>query len=305
MCNGFRPNPRLGVVIVNYNGAGYIERCLFSLQESASASPLVVVDNGSTDGSPEAIAAHFPGITLIRRENDGFAGGVNAGLNRCLDHGCDAAVLLNPDTVVQPDTIEAFIRAMRRHPDAILSPAIFYLSNPDLSDSYAGRMQWWRGRMKSAFLGRSAGELPRSDVLIETASFCAVLIPANVFRRVGPLDDRYFLYFEDADYLERAHAAGCQLWYVPDVRVLHSEGKATGGATSPLALYYYVRNRHLLVRKFRRDRPVYMVFTIFAALDALRRPLATLVRGRPSLALAALRGSIDGFMSRTGRAAEY
>jgi hypothetical protein len=293
----------IAVVIVNYNGRRYVSRCLESLRRSTRRpAHIVVVDNASSDGSPDEITARFPEVTLIRNPaNTGFSGGVNIGLRHCADVGAPAALLLNPDTEVAADALEQLLTAMERHPGAVLSPFIGALDEPSRSGSYVGAVVWWRGRMEARYLDRRDSAWQLADEQVTTASGCALLIPGIALGRIGLFDERYFLYFEDADFLERAKVAGVQLWYIPAARILHSEGSATGGSASPLALYYYVRNRHLFVRKFRRGSAVYGCFLIYALFDASARAGLWLARGRVDLARAVVRAAIHGWLGVTGR----
>jgi hypothetical protein len=298
-------NPPLpiAVVIVNYNGRSYIGRCLESLRRSTRRPTIVVViDNASSDGSPDEIGTRFPEVTLIRNPiNGGFSGGVNIGLRHCLAMGVPAVLLLNPDTEVAADALEQLWQAMERHPGAVLSPFIGALDEPTRSGSYVGTIVWWRGRMGARYLNTLDSGGPAADEQVVTASGCALLIPGTVLGRVGFFDERYFLFFEDADFLERASAAGVELWYTPAARILHREGSATGGSGSPLAIYYYVRNRHLFVRKFRHGSAVYICFLMYAMLDASARAGLWLARGRREMATAVVQAAIHGWLGITGQ----
>jgi GT2 family glycosyltransferase len=292
---------KVGVVIVNYNGGSYIGDCLRSLRTSTHAPfAIVCVDNDSTDGSAELVASQFPEVTLIRaRRNTGFTGGVNLGTQHCLAAGHDAILLLNPDAVVEADAIEQLVAAAARHPNAILAPAVRRFDRPDESCAHAGTIWWWCGRVGM----RKGGEIPdpTGERRLETADGCCLLVPAAVFQRAGLLDDAYFLYFEDADFLERATSARYEVWQVPSSLVRHRESSATGGRRSPIAMYYFIRNRHYFVRKHRRGRPVYYVFLAYSSLDVIARAGHCMLTGRSSLARAILRGALDGWLLRMGK----
>lgn len=293
---------RVGIIIVNYNGGEDILRCLESVEASTvPPAGTVVVDNASTDGSPDEISRRFPGVVLIRSGlNRGFAGGVNAGIRWCMAEGLDAALLLNPDAVLERSALEQLVAGANRHPGAILAPAICYRDRPDVVDSYVGDIVWWRGRMAAPLLGRPFSGDAATERRFATASGCALLLPRTVVERLGELSQEYFLYFEDADYFERATQAGFELWYVPSAVVLHREGASTGGPGSPLATYYYIRNRHVFVRKFRGRRPVYAAFLAYAAMDVALRALRSLTAGNVPLTKAIVRGAVDGWRGNVG-----
>ena len=293
---------RVGVVIVNYNGAQYVGECLQSLRaQSRPPDGVVVVDNASVDGSPDLIASQFPEAALIRSAtNLGFAGGVNAGIRWCEAHGCDAVLVLNPDTVVEGDALELLVAAAERHPRACVTPLVVRAESPDVVASYAGTLVWWRGRVAPHYLGQSARDQPRGDVRIDFANGACVLLPLAIVKEVGLLDESFFLYFEDVDYFERLGRAGFESWYVPAARVRHHESRATGGRASPVGLYYYIRNRHRFVRKFKRGTPSYMLFLAYETADAARRTAMLAASGSFRLAAAVIRGTLHGWSGRVG-----
>jgi GT2 family glycosyltransferase len=294
---------KLGVVIVNFNGRAYIADCLESVRRSDyRPSLIIVVDNGSTDDSAELVGRVFPEITVVRNVNSGFAGGVNVGIRRAVAAGCGAVVLVNPDATLEADALGAFVAAIERHPDSLLTPAIAFASAPAVSDSYAGTISWVLGRMTAPFLARDLRELPSTDTEVQTASFCCIAIPKSVWEAIGPLPEEYFLYFEDADYIARARRDGFALWYVPAALVLHRESSATGGRHSPAALYYYVRNRHIFVRRWQKNGAMYLAFMVVSTVDVLARTARFIALGRPALATAVLRGALHGWAGRTGPA---
>jgi len=293
---------KLAVIVVNYNGRPYIGDCLRALASSRYRPETVVcVDQASSDGSAEFVAAEFPEVTLLRsHSNTGFTGGVNLAAERCLATQHDAVVLLNPDTVVDPDSLGRLVSAARRHPKSILAAAVRLFDPPHVSGTYAGAMRWWCGRVAVPPAVRSSSD-STADQRVTTASGCCLFIPAEAFRDVGLLDESYFLYFEDADFLERATSRGYEVWYVPSAVVLHKESSATGGRQSPLAIYYFIRNRHYFVRKHRRHTVVYAVFLTYALADVAARFVRYIVTGRPALAAAVMRGAVDGWLRRVGR----
>jgi hypothetical protein len=293
---------RLGIIVVNYNGRAYVGDCLRALRASRRRPDTIVcVDQASNDGSADFIAKEFPEVTLLRSStNTGFTGGVNLGAEYCLAQQHEAVVLLNPDTVVDPDFLGRLVSAAGRHPKSILAPAIRLFNPPHASGTYAGTVRWWCGKVAVPARIQSIDDAG-ADQRITTASGCCLFIPAQALRDIGLLDESYFLYFEDADFLERAASSGYEVWYVPSAVVLHKESSATGGRQSPLAMYYFIRNRHYFVRKHRRHTPVYGVFLVYALADVTARLLTHITTASPSLAAAVLRGAIDGWRGRQGR----
>ncbi len=226
----------LSVLIVNWNTKDALADCLRALPEATASVPseAIVVDNGSSDGSPEMVRAQFPWVRLIEnRENVGFVRATNqaiaASRGACL-------LLLNSDAIAPPASLARMVSFMRRHPDAgAVAPK---LVNPDGSfqASYA-RFPTLVSEGLSAFgLNRrlwgayhpspppQPSEAPRP---VDWAPGACLLLRRSVIEAVGPLDEEFWMYSEDADLCYRIHRAGWKVYYLPDVEIVH-----LGGASS-------------------------------------------------------------------------
>jgi GT2 family glycosyltransferase len=241
---------RAAVVVVNWNGREDTLACLASLQ-SIDYAPLdvLVVDNGSTDGSVPAIRAAFPRVGLIETgRNLGFAGGNNAGIEAALAAGADFVLLLNNDTVVSPGLLRELIVVARSAPDiAAVSPKIYYQAEPKRV-WYAGS-RWVSRRATFEHIGQDTVDSGEAEdgqpVETEYACGCAMLLPAAALRRVGLLDDALFLLYEETDWCFRARRAGLRCLFAPRARLWHKVSASFGGRRSPLYTYFDVRNRLL------------------------------------------------------------
>ena len=293
--------PRLGVAIVNFNGREYLPACLASVLASVPPPDLVVVvDNASVDGSAEEIASAFPEVDLVGNAvNTGFTGGSNTGIRRCLEAGMDVVVLLNPDTVVEPGALAALAEGAARHPRSLVGPRLLMFDDPSVVNTYGTRISWWRGRIAGALEGADSSP---ADRRVGVLSGCCLLLTRDVVDEVGLLAEGYFLYFEDADLAARAAARGFELWVVPASRVLHRESRATGGPASPLANYFFTRNRHRFVTKFKRGRPAWFAFLAYSTADALQRAARAALAGERRKAAAVFAGLWDGWRGREGPA---
>ena len=237
-----------------YNGRELTLDCLASLSELRWHGGLttIVVDNGSRDGTAEAVRERFPGVTLIRSEHNlGFAEGNNLGLRRALDLGCDYALLLNNDTVVDPDMMSELVRAAESRPDAgALCPLVYFADPPDLV-WYAGAAFDPARGYGDPHVGYRVRDVGQFSEVVEVgrAVGAAMLVPRAVMERVGLLDGGLFLLVEDVDWSLRMRAAGYRLYLVPGAKVWHRVSAASGGEHSPTLAYYGVRNRLEICRR--------------------------------------------------------
>jgi len=261
----------LWIVIVNYRTADLVIDCLRSLVPQMAVlggGRVVITDNASGDGSAEKIAAAIAasgwtacaGVLPLPR-NGGFAYGNNAGIRVALEAGppADYVMLLNPDTVVRPGALRALVDFMEAHPAAGIAGSL--IENPDGgADRSAHRAPSPLGELDGAArLGVLSRLLHRhvvSPPLRDEAHACdwvsgaAMVVRRQVLEQIGSLDEGYFLYFEEVDFCCRARDAGWQVWYVPQARVLHLEGAATGirAVAKRRPAYWYDSRRRFFVK---------------------------------------------------------
>ncbi len=238
--------PLVGVVVLTWNGCQDTVACLRSLAVATGASlRVIVVDNGSADGTADVVRREFPDAELVRSEqNLGFAGGNNLGIERALELGVDFVLVLNNDTEVEPGAVAALVDEARHTPDAgALCAKLLYADPPDRI--------WFAGAdfdPRRGYNGRQRGygdaDGPAFAAVAETDRACgaAMLVPRSVLERVGAFDPDLFLYSEDTEWSLRARAAGYRLLVVPAARIRHRVSVAAGGESSPTTLYYGLRN---------------------------------------------------------------
>jgi len=244
--------PRMMVLILNWNGLADTLACLESVRRLVDylAYEVVVVDNGSSDGSPAIIRQRFPEVMVIENEeNLGYAGGNNVGLRYALAQGADYALLLNNDTEVAPDFLSRLVKAANADPIVgAAGPTILYYDSPTVIWSAGGAIDWRRGQTRMMELdekdvGHSRAE-PRE---VDFVSGCALLVRREVLKQVGLLDERFFLYYEEVEWCVRARQAGFRIVHVPEARIWHRISPQAQ-ADSPLVHYYMTRNRLLFLR---------------------------------------------------------
>jgi GT2 family glycosyltransferase len=242
-------SPRVCAVVLNWNGREDTLACLESLhRDPHEPLDVVVVDNGSSDGSREAVAARFPDVRWIQNPaNLGIAHGFNQGIDAASALRADYVFFLNNDATVELGCLRSLVAAAEAMPEAgILAPLI--LETPGRN----GRPPavWYAGGSFSLFLGvpehQGRGLPPPADDArteapraVTFATGCALLVRRALFESVGRFDERFFAYAEDADLALRARAARFRIVYVPWARVRHQVGatiRRTSGEASRLRL---------------------------------------------------------------------
>ncbi len=236
------------IVVLNWNGRADTLSCLVSLRAIATANTkILVVDNGSTDGSVAAIRAAFPEIELIETgRNLGYAGGNNVGIERAISDGADYVLVLNNDTTCAPDLIDRLLEAAARHPRAgMFCPRILYLQDPQRV--WFDNARWNSGKLNFGFPGkdRLESELAAADHETDFACGAALFVRAEVIRQIGAFDARYFLVWEEADWCYRARKNGWASMVVSSAKIWHSVGASFGSEASPLRTYFSSRNQLL------------------------------------------------------------
>jgi GT2 family glycosyltransferase len=242
------PLPRISVIIPNYNGAVYLERCLASLEvQTCPPHEIIVVDNGSRDGSGEVALKASPHVILIRqKENLGFAGAVNAGLSAA---GGEWIAVLNNDTEVSPSWLAEWAAAIERHPECAFFACRIFEHNHGKRIFSAGDCFLRAGIGYRRGQELESREEFEKECDIFSASGCAALYRSSILRETGGYDERFFAYLEDVDLGLRLKASGAAGIYVPAAHVYHHGGGTSGGEFSPLAVRLRTRNSILLLLK--------------------------------------------------------
>lgn len=240
------------IIIVNYNGWKDTIECIHSLRRIYSDTiNLVIVDNKSVDTSVSHIEKELDDHTKLLKsdENRGFSAGNNIGIRYALSQNAKYILLLNNDTLVEEDFITPLVQFASRHSDCgIISPRIYYNRDKDLI--------WYDGGTFHYHTCRA--EHYRINTKISTAkginesnfvSGCCMLIPAEVIKKVGLMDEDFFLYVEDTEYCLRVMKMGYKLFWDASHCIYHKVSVSTG-KISGLSQYYEIRNRRLLAKKY-------------------------------------------------------
>lgn len=279
---------KITLVTVNYNTEEDTLNLLKSL-DSVKIGPLnfdiIIVDNGSSKAFvlPKNSADN---ITLIRSEiNTGFSGGYNMGIKEALKNGASYVLAVNNDTIVDSDMIKELLKVLDSDPKiGMVVPKIYFAKGHEFhKDRYKkeelGKVFWYAGgntdwaNIKSIHRGVDEVDTGQYDQIQETdfATGCCIMLKREVLEKVGLFDDKYFLYYEDADLNERIKKAGYKIYYVPSAVLIHVNAASSGGPGNTLHDYFITRNQMLFGMKYAPFR---------SKVALIRQSLNLLLNGR-------------------------
>ncbi|MCP2500547.1 MAG: glycosyltransferase family 2 protein [Deltaproteobacteria bacterium] len=239
---GSSGRPFISVIVLNWNGRHLLAECLQSvlLQQDGSIE-IIVVDNGSTDGSVDFIRKVYGDLLRMLEldSNMGWAGGNNRGIEMAIG---EYLLLLNNDACLEAGFIESLRKGIKRHSGAgMFTPKILDYYDRTLLDN-AGHVIYGDGTARGRGRLRKDGEEFGREEEVLCPSGAAGVYHRDVFVEVGPIDERYFAYGEDTELGLRARRAGFTCYYLPDAVVYHKYS-ASGGAYTPRKVYWVERNR--------------------------------------------------------------
>ncbi len=225
-------SPVICMVVLNWNGAGETIACLESLAPLLSHEcRVLVVDNGSTDGSPEKIRQRFPAVEQLRLpKNIGYAAGNNAGFRRVLEMQAEFVIFLNNDTVVDAGFCAPLIETLRCQPSVgIAVPKIFYWDHPDILWYAGGIVNVATGLI--CHVGLRQKDAPKYSCPRSTgyATGCCFAMRCRDFAEVGGFDENFAMYAEDVDLSLRVRALGKRIEYVPSSKIWHKVSASFAG----------------------------------------------------------------------------
>lgn len=297
--------PIVAVVIVNWNTQRLLDPCLEAIAgQTMRADLVIVVDNGSTDGSVAHLRNAWPSVEVIELgRNLGVAAGNNAGIGRALAGGADLVLLLNTDATMRPDAIQQLRSALETGGPEVwaATPKIVYRSDPGTIWSAGGEMIWWRGLSRDRGTGHpDRGQFDRSD-LVAYANTCCLLLRAEAFARAGLMDEAYFMYFDDSDFCGRLVRAGGRIAYAPSAVVLHDVQASSKGAGQPVnhfMMYYTTRNRVRFIQRNVPGAPMRVLAHLFTITSRFVRMAQALRKGDRQTSSVIWRAIIDGYVRR-------
>lgn len=255
--------PRICILVLNWNGADDTIECLTSLKNlTYQNAEIVVIDNGSTDESVLRIREKYKGTKIIEIEqNLYFGGGNNAGLAWAQENNFDYVVFLNNDTTVEPDFIEPLLSGFAFTSNVgMVAPVMCYSANPDLIWYGGGVVNLWTGQIEHRNIRKQIDTLQTTSQVTEYISGCCLMMPTSLATDLGGFDLSFQMYGEDVDLSLRTRAAGHDLVFVPGSKIYHKVSASVGGE---FAVNKLKRKFGGLLRIFATHAKWYQWFTIF------------------------------------------
>lgn len=256
--------PYIGIVTVLYNSESVLEAFFDSLNsQTYKEFILIIVDNKSPDQSLAAskklaLSCNFKTIIIENGQNDGVAKGNNIGIREALDNQCDYILLSNNDVTLEPNTISALLDGLQRNKCTMAVPKIYYFGT-NLIWAAGGFIQRWSGLV----LHHGDRQLDSGQFDLERevtySATCFMLISKSVFEKVGLMDELYFVYWDDVDFVYRARGIGEHLWYIPSSVVHHKDSTSTV-AMSNFSVRYLARNAvYFALKQYKIGYALYVI----------------------------------------------
>lgn len=260
-------NALVSVLIVNYNGKKWLKGCLDGLlKQSYKSIEIILVDNGSKDGSIELVKKEYPKVRLVEsKDNLGFAGGNNLAYQYAKG---EVILLLNNDTVIEKDFIQNFIKGFAEIPKAGILQSKIVLMHPENTVDTCGSYL-----TNSTFLyhygnGKRA-DLPQynNPFRVFTVKGAAMLIKRELIRKIGLFDNDFWCYYEETDFCHRAWLLGYQSWYWPYASVLHGAGGTSLRFPNEFIQFHNFKNKLLSMLKNLEGMNLFGFIPLFILLN--------------------------------------
>lgn len=296
--------PSVAIIIINWNGADDTIECLESIKKiDYPKHKIFLVDNGSSDDSVLKLRAlPNPNFKLIETgKNLGFSGGNNVGIQKALKEGVDYILLLNNDTMVKSDFLTELVRVGDSDKSiGIVGPKIYYSSEPTRIWFNGGDFTWLGGgrHLQHDEIDSDPGEAMPSETEFMTG--CALLIKSRVAKEIGPMEERFFLYYEDTEWSLRARKAGYKVMRAPLAKIYHKVSRSSEKIGNSVIHYYHIRNA-LLLSWIHAPKIVLMGIYIWSGTHYLKQILKIAIGYKPEVSKMIMRGIEDFWKNKFGK----
>ena len=253
-------NKKLAIIIVNWNQFNLTHDCIISLKNCDYGNfKIILVDNASEDKPGIELSNKFPDIVFIQnKKNLGFTGANNIGIEYAINHDFKFIMLLNNDTEVEKNFISPLINKLSNNSKlGAVQPLITYWHNRNIIWNFGGTINKFSGQVKTLNKGKKIDQINLKDET-EWISGCCFVIKSELIKKIGKLDNSYFVYFEDVDWSLRINQAGYKLELEPKSLIYHHEGaswknkkKSREGTISAFTHYLNIRNHIYFTLKFK------------------------------------------------------
>jgi len=253
-------------IVVNWNLKKELGECLNSLRNTSYPNhKIVVVDNGSTDGSPSFVAECYPEVDLIALPtNQGYAAGLNAGILRAMEHNADYVFLLNNDVLIPDNTISILVETMESHKDVgIASPKVLFYHYPNKIYALGDRIYPWSPLPVRFGHGKKDSQKFKGIMEFDYVTGCAMMVRSDIFRIVGLFETSYFMYYEDADFCRRVRDRGYRIICIGHAIVYHKAAQSTSQNKS-LFVRIRARNRVRFYKRYRHGPHPWLTYISLA-----------------------------------------
>lgn len=303
---------QISVILVNYNGKKYNDACITSILNSTIKEhiQIVVVDNASTDDSLAALREKWGENEQVHilalDDNYGFSKANNEGIRYSMEQGMDYYLLLNNDTEIEPNMIEQMFSCGQKT-GGIVVPKILYADRKNIIWCAGGTFTpVIKKTIQRGLNQMDTGQYDRSGKCL-FANGCAFLLSRQIIEKMGFLDERFFLYYEDVEYSMRAARNNIEIYYCADAVVYHKVNGSTGGNEKPANAYYITRNWLLCNRLYMGGEGGVggklrcSLFVVYFACNRLAWLLIWFLQGKRAMCTALLKGVRDYRLENWGK----
>lgn len=251
---------KVAIVLVNYNGEKFQNECLESIYKMEYKNfDVILIDNGSKDNSIQMVKDNFEDVIIIETgKNNGIARGNNIGIEYALNNNYEYILLLNNDTEVDKYMLGNMME--KADENTAVTCKMYYFEPKDVIWCAGGQINWKIGT--TTHFGENEKDNGKFDKskYVEYTPTCCLLIHNNIFKKVGMMDEKYFMYYDDTDFCTRLNKNGYKIWYEASAMLWHKVSSSSGGLESKISIYYGTRNRLYFINKHCKNKIIPKIY---------------------------------------------